>query len=399
MMNRGIKAFLVTLAVLVILSAGFVGGAAYDRVTSSGASPIPLLAGSTSDPGALVDQVRGLVRQQALVPSSDTSMTTDAIDGVLASLEDSHSQYFDPKQFVEFNQQQSGEFYGIGVVVGLDTSSQPVIAQVFSGTPAAKAGLKAGDVIYSANGVHRAKWDLDAFVAMVRGAKGTRVTLVVKRGKQPLFTLKITRDRITVPDTMTKMYGKVGYIRLAQFDDNAAAGVKAGLTALAAKGAKSYVIDLRENPGGLVSQAVAMVSMFVPEGGVVVRVDARGAPERDEYATGGAVTNKPGVLLVDANSASAAEIVTGALHDYGRAIVVGTRTYGKGSIQTIFPLRNSGAVKFTTAHYLTPKKHVIDKIGVTPDVVVPMDPQLQSDPAHDTQLQRALRIAESKIGG
>ena len=396
-MNRSIKTLLVTLTVLVVLSAGFVGGAAYDRVVMAGSSPARLLTGSTNDPGALVDQVHALIGAHALVPSPDSSQTSGAINGVLASLDDTHSEYFDPKQFTEFSQQQSGQFYGIGVVVGLDASGQPLVAQVFPATPAAKAGLKAGDVIYSANGVHRSRWNLETFVGMVRGAKGTQVTLVVKRGTKPPFTVKVTRDRIKVPDTMTRMYGKVGYIRLAQFDDNAAANVKAALVSLGAKGAKSYVIDLRENPGGLVDQAVSMASLFIPEG-VIVRVEARGAPERDEFATGGTATEKPVVVLVDANTASAAEIVTGALRDYGRATVVGALTYGKGSIQTVYPLKNAGAVKFTTAHYLTPKKHVIDKIGITPDVVVPMDPRLQGEPAKDLQLQKALQIARAKAG-
>jgi carboxyl-terminal processing protease len=195
---------------------------------------------------------------------------------------------------------------------------------------------------------------------------------------------------------MTKTYGDVGYVVLTTFNELSAEDLAAAIKDFDAKGAKGYILDLRGNPGGLLDSAVQVASLFV-EDGVIVRVDERGKPEEEQRASGGAITSKPLVLLVDAGSASASEIVAGALKDYGRATIVGVTTYGKGSVQSVVPLDNGGAVKLTIAHYLTPLGKVIDKVGVVPDVVVKMDPQLQASDTTDTQLKRALEVLRSKL--
>jgi carboxyl-terminal processing protease len=397
-MNRGTKALVMALVGVILATSAFIGGVFYDRASVPGGDALTnLVAPKTNDIGALVDQVRNIVRADALVPSSDDSMTTNAIDGVLKSLDDTHTAYYDPKQFVEFNQEESGQFYGIGVTVSLDASGQPVIGQVFPSTPAAHAGMKAGDVVVGVNGTRHASWtDIQTFVDLVRGPVGTKVTLEIERGKTPPFSLVITRTQITPPNTETKRYGQIGYVRLFSFNENAGADVRKAIVGFDKAGMKGYILDLRENPGGLVDQAVALTSLFV-DSGVVVREDERGVPEQVLYATHTKVTDKPLVLLVDANSASASEIVAGALKDYGRAIIVGTRTYGKGSVQAIEKLVNGGAVKLTIAHYLTPKRVVINHVGVVPEYVVPMDLRLQLDPTKDTQLQKALEVLRTKL--
>jgi carboxyl-terminal processing protease len=193
-----------------------------------------------------------------------------------------------------------------------------------------------------------------------------------------------------------KAYGDVTYIRLMTFNERSAEELAAAIEKADAKGAEGYVIDLRENPGGLLSSAIDVVSLFVKEG-VAVRVDERGKPEEVENVSGGQVTAKPVVLLVDAGSASASEIVAGAMKDYGRATIVGERTYGKGSVQSVQPISNGGAVKMTIAHYLTPLSKVINGVGVTPDVIVVMEPSLQLDDKTDTQLARALEVLRAKL--
>ncbi len=396
-MNRAIKAVIGVLVAIILATGSFMGGVIFQRATTSAGSIANVIKPTTSDVGALVDEVRSIINADALVPSGEQTMTTDAIDGLLQSLDDTHSAYYSPKDYADLLQAQTGAFYGIGVTVSLDASGEPLIGQVFDGTPAARAGLKAGDVVVSVNGVTRTWTDIQQFVDLVRGPKGTTVRLGIRRGSATPFTVTVARDRIVVPDTEQKLYGQVGYIRLYTFDDdNAATDVRAAISSLDAKGAKAFILDLRENPGGLVDQAVDVASLFV-QSGVIVRIDERGKPETVVRALGAQVTTKPLVLLVDANSASASEIVTGALKDYGRAIIVGTRTYGKGSVQTIVQLDNGGAVKLTTAHYLTPDKHVIDKIGVEPDYVVPMALALQLTPAKDVQLQKALSVLRSKL--
>jgi carboxyl-terminal processing protease len=348
---------------------------------------------SSADVGALVTQVHGIIQDQALVPSSDASMTTGAIDGMLGTLGDKYAMYFAPKDYADFQTTQKGEFFGVGISVGLSTDGQPQVAQVFDGTPASRAGIKPGDLIVSLNGTRKPKWDLDEFVGQMRGPLGTTVTIEIKRGSAAPFPLTLTRERIVVPITVVKTYpGNVGYVRLTSFNERAAQDVQKALTDLDAKGAKSYILDLRGNPGGLLKSAVSVVSLFVHDG-VVVRIDERNKPEEELRATGGTVFGKPLVVLVDAHSASASEIVAGALKDYTRATIVGETSYGKGSVQTILPLPNGGGLKLTTAHYLTPNKNVINGLGVTPDVVVKMDAKLQADAKTDTQLQRAIEIA------
>lgn len=394
-MNRGIKALVATLVVVFLMLGSFLGGVLFTDLGGS------LPTAGTSGAGAtalsrLVEQVHGIIVKDALKPSSDSSITANAVRGMLESLGDKYATYYDPTQYAGLMEDQKGEFYGIGVSIGLNKSDQPYAASVFPNTPASRAGLKAGDVFTAVGGVHKAKWDLDEFVKRVRGPLGSKVTLEVTRtGKRP-FTVTIARGRISVPNTTKKMYGQIGYVRLMTFNERSAADVSAAIKSFDAKGAKGYILDLRENPGGLLASAVDVASLFVKDG-VIVRVDERGKPEELDYATGGLITGKPLVVLVDGGSASASEIVTGALRDYGRATIVGETTYGKGSVQNVIPVQGGGAVKLTIAHYLTPLKRAINGIGVTPDVVVKMDPRLQLDSAKDTQLARALSVLRSKL--
>jgi carboxyl-terminal processing protease len=394
-MHRGIKALVASLVVILVGAGAFLGGTVYAGLGGT----VPTIAGSSSSStslGPLVEQVDGIIAREALVPSSESSITSNAIQGMLNSLDDTYAVYYDPKQYSELKQDQQGEFYGIGASIGLNKDGQPYAARVFENTPASRAGIKAGDVFTAVNSTRKAKWDLEAFVNLVRGPLGTKVTLEITRtGKAP-FTVTITRDKIAIPNTMTKVYGDVGYVRLLTFNERSADDVRAAIKGFDAKGLKGYVLDLRDNPGGLLNSAVDVVSLFVDKG-VVVRVDERGKPEEQDLTTLPRITTKPLVVLVDAGSASASEIVAGALKDYGRATIVGVVTYGKGSVQTVLPVANGGAVKLTIAHYLTPLKHVINGVGVTPDVIVKMDPRLQADVKTDTQLARGLAVLRSKL--
>jgi carboxyl-terminal processing protease len=345
---------------------------------------------------ALLNQVRGIIKGDALKPSGDESITAGAIDGMLASLDDTYAAYFDPKAFKEFQSDSMGEFFGIGVTIGLSKDAQPQVNSVFQGTPAAKAGLKAGDVFASIDGVTKPKWDLEDVVNRVRGPIGTKVALMVKRNGGSPFKVVVTRDKILVPNVTKKTYGQVGYVALMSFNEHSADDLRAAIQEFDKKRVKGYVLDLRGNPGGLLRSAVDVSSIFIADG-VIVRIDERGKPEAEERATGTAITKKPLVVLVDSHSASASEIVAGALQDYGRAVIVGDQSFGKGSVQTIRNLDNGGGLKLTTAHYLTPKKQVINGHGVTPDVLVKMELKLRGDAKKDTQLLRALEVLRAKF--
>jgi carboxyl-terminal processing protease len=392
-MQRILKAAIAVALVVTVSASAFVAGALFERFSGSG---VPLPGASTgSSVGSineLITEVQQIMKTDALKPSSDESMTIGAIDGLLGSLDDKYAAYYDPKANKEFQMDTKGEFFGVGMTLGMKENT-PTIGSVFKGTPAEKAGIKAGDQILAVDGVRKAKWDLDDVVSRIRGPLGTKVVVEVFRpdtGKTLTFTM--TRDRITIPNIMSEMVGKdVGLIRMMQFNSLAVEDIRTAIKDLEGKGAKGFVLDLRENPGGLLSAAVGVSSLFV-ESGVIVRVDERGKPETQEMALGDKATDKPLVVLIDANSASASEIVAGALQDYKRATILGEKSYGKGSVQVIRQLANGGAVKLTNAHYLTPKSRVIDGVGVVPDVILPMDPALQAKRETDTQLKKAFEI-------
>jgi carboxyl-terminal processing protease len=324
-------------------------------------------------------------------------MTAGAISGMLESLEDSHAVYFDAKHFEYFNEMSSGVFYGIGITIAND-GDDLVIRSVIAGTPAEAAGLKMNDLIVEINGEARERWDTDEAVLRIRGEEGTKVTLGIRRdGAEELLDFEITRGKIDVPNVETELLeGNVGYIRLYQFSEPAADDVRDAIKTLTDQGAEGFVLDLRDNPGGLLASAVDVSSLFIADG-VVVSVEDRTGTIEEHRATGETATDAPLVVLINGDSASASEIVGGAVQDYGRATLVGEQSFGKGSVQQIEELTFGGAIKLTIAHYVTPKRRVINKIGLTPDVEVTMAPELQAEKDTDTQLQRAVKELKKKL--
>jgi carboxyl-terminal processing protease len=401
-MSKTTKVIVGVALVVIIASFGFIGGFAVSHLSFFSESPAAAALGPSSNVAAdKVSEVNALLKAQALEPPSETSATAGAVQGLLDSNGDKYATYFDKTHFKAFSEETNGSFGGIGVVLGENKQGQAYVVEVYPDTPAAKAGVKKGDVFLVISGVRREKWTQDEVVKRVRGEQGTKVKLTMfrpnadatKTGTEVPF--EITRAMIDYPNIKTKMYGNVGYIRMGQFNANSANDMEKAITELTQKGAKSLVIDLREDPGGLLSQAIDVSSLFIRDG-VIVRVDERNKPEVEHPATGHKITDLPVVILIDGNSASASEIFAGAMQDYGRATLVGEKSFGKGSVQTIAPLADGSAVKFTIAHYLTPKKRVINGIGLTPDYIVIMDPMKQLDPKTDTQLNKAIELAKAK---
>lgn len=396
-MNRYVKVLLGLSVGVILVASGFIGGFAVARL-DVGPLGIPAIAAAESSAvSEHVDEAYGLLQREALKPPNETSATAGAIQGLLEGVGDTYGAYFDPRHYGYFNEEMSGEFGGIGVSLG-EQDGNAYVVEVFPDTPASRGGIKPDDRFASIDGVRRDKWSVDEVVKRVRGKEGTDVKLVMirpgskgKPGKE--YDLTLTREMITFPNTKSEMKDGVGYIRLAQFNGNATDEISQAVKSLTKKGARSLVLDLRNNPGGSLEQAVSVASLFVPSG-VIVRVEERGRPEVEHRTVGEAVTDKPVVVLVNGNSASASEIVAGALQDYGRAKLVGEKTFGKGSVQTVRELSFGGALKFTTAHYLTPKKRAIDGKGLTPDIVVKMDIEDEMTPEDDAQLKRAILEAK-----
>lgn len=396
-MKSIIKVVAALAATSVLLSTAFAGGMLFERFVTDDMGAAGAASATSGGVDDAVAEVADIIRDLALEPSSETSLTTGAITGMLESLEDSHAVYFDPKHFEYFNEQSMGEFYGIGITISND-GDDLVVNSVFEGTPASAAGLEPSDLIVEIDGEARPRWDVDEAVLRIRGEAGTTVKLGVRRGEsEELLEFTIERAKIEIPNIESELLEDgIGYIKLESFTQNAQAEVRTALEGLEKQGATGYILDLRNNPGGQLSSSIQVSSLFISDG-VIVTVEARtGEPERHR-ATGKTATDAPLVVLVNGNSASASEIVAGALQDYARAKLVGEQTFGKGSVQQLEPLTFGGGVKLTIAHYLTPKGRAIDGIGLTPDVIVEMDHTLIADRETDTQLRKAVEVLKDEL--
>jgi len=378
----------VTVALLIAVSS-FAGGVFYHGALGD-RMPTPKIGAMQLK--SAVGEVSDIIEREALEPSGETSMTVGAIRGMLESLGDPYANYFDERHFEFFNEQNMGTFYGIGITIA-NRENDLAVVSVISGTPAERAELKPDDVIVTSDGETRPKWDVDEAVLRILGEEGTEAVLGIRRGEETeLREFSITRAKIDVPNYDAELLDDgVGYIRLYSFNQLAARDVKDAIKELAAEGARGFILDLRDNPGGLLSSSVEVSSLFITDG-VIVRVEDREDTIEEHRARGGTATDLPLVVLINGNSASASEIVGGALQDYARATLVGEQGFGKGSVQQIEELSFGGAIKLTTAYYLTPKGQVIDKNGLTPDVIVEMEPELQMEKDTDTQLQRAIEV-------
>jgi carboxyl-terminal processing protease len=348
------------------------------------------------------------MQEAALEPPSETTATAGAINGLLKSNGDRYARYLPPTSLETYSQDMAGEFGGIGVALA-EKNDTVYVVQVYENTPASKAGIQPDDYFYEVDGTASDTWTSQDLQTKVRGKIGTKVKITLLRpykedempddskyilGKP--YTVTLTREAIESPNTKTEMLGnKVGYVRLYEFNQKATSELTREYEALIKKGATSLILDLRENPGGDLQEAIGVSSLFI-KSGPIVQIESRESKKPELLDATGKTLSKelPVVCLVDANSASASEIVSGALQDYTRATLVGTVTFGKGSVQTQFPY-NDGAVFMTTAHYLTAKGRPINGIGNTPDIEVPMDITKQADAKTDIQLQRAISEAET----
>jgi carboxyl-terminal processing protease len=329
------------------------------------------------------------IRAQYVEDVDTKKLTEAAINGMLTSL-DPHSSYMDAKAFADMNTQTRGEFGGLGIEVTMEDGYIKVVSPM-DGTPADNAGIKSGDFITAVDGVSVQGLTLDNAVEKMRGPIGSEIVItVVREGVADPFDVSIIRDTIKLVAVKSRLVGSTGVLRITTFNDQTYPGVQAGIKKLVEEAGgmdkiSGFVIDLRNNPGGLLKQAILTADAFLNEGEIV---STRGRDAKDssrENATPGDLTDgKPLVVLINGGSASASEIVTGALQDHRRAIVVGTKSFGKGSVQTLIPLKGEGAMRLTTARYYTPSGRSIQSLGVMPDIVVNqpvVDPNTQGTEA------------------
>ncbi|NPD67043.1 S41 family peptidase [Lichenicola cladoniae] len=314
------------------------------------------------------------VRADYVSPVTDRDLINNALNGMLTGL-DPHSSYMTAKQFTDMQVQTKGQFGGLGLEVSSDAGLIKVITPM-DGTPAFRAGMKTGDYIISINGKSLDGVDLNDAVDRMRGAPATKITLTIKRpGKDKPYDVTMTREIIHIQVIRTALYGKVAYIRMASFDEDTESGLRTGFEKLKKQaGGKldGVILDLRNDPGGLLDQAVGVCDDFITSGEVVSTRARHPEDSQRMNAHGTDITGGlPLVVLINEGSASASEIVAGALQDHRRSVTVGTRSFGKGSVQTVIPLAgDNGAIRLTTARYYTPSGRSIQGLGITPDIKV-----------------------------
>jgi len=391
------RAFVIS-SLLVVLTLSL-GGTVASKGTDTGA---------TYEQLRLFTEVLSIVQNQYVDEVAPKELIYSAIKGTLRGL-DPHSSFLDPESYREMQVETSGSFGGLGIEITLRDDILTVVSPI-DGTPAYRAGIQAGDRIVKIDGLATKDMQLSDAVKKMRGKPGTKVTIsVVREGWSEPKDFEIQREQIRVHSVRTQdLGGGIGYVKLRQFQEQTAHDLDQVLDKFAKDGVKAIVLDLRNNPGGLLTAAVEVTEKFVDDGKLVVYTEGRVRNQNMRFSAHAkkAYSAIPMVVLVNQGSASASEIVAGALQDYGRAIVVGVQTFGKGSVQTIIPLSDGSGLRLTTAKYFTPKGRSIHGKGITPDIVVevPKDPSGKPslpalDPAEelkkDIQFQRALDVIKT----
>ena len=336
--------------------------------------------------------VKRMIETRYVNDVDTTSLMDGAIDGMVKSLGDPHSIYMKTSMYKALKEHTAGAFGGIGVTMGFKDDKVTIMA-VLEGTPGEKVGLKVGDEIMSVDGTPVTEYQPEEVALHIRGDAGTEVKLLIHRADEEDKEYAIQRDMIKVPSAKGKMLedGRMGYIRIASFGENTGDEFKSEYNKLKEAGMAGLIVDLRQNPGGLITSCVEVADMLVPKGNIVSVVQRDGSKE--EYDSSLEESTPPIVVLIDGNSASASEILAGALQDREAATIVGSKSYGKGSVQVVVPLFHNDGLKLTIAKYYTPSGKCIDGIGIEPDITV----NLSEGDTVDKQLNMAKEVLQKKM--
>lgn len=344
-----------------------------------------------------VDALEDILKEQFYLSEvTDEQLETGIYRGMIASLDDPYAEYYTAEELEALLEESEGIYYGVGAYVGLDQETElPKISSIIEGSPAEESDLRAEDLIYMIDGVSTYGLTLTEATGLIRGPEGTTVTLtVIRDGETDYLDITIERRKVESPTVTFEMHEDgIAYIQVTEFDDVTVAQFAEALGDAEAAGMDSLILDLRANPGGNLSTVVEMARMILPEGLIVYTEDKEG--HRDEYyCDGNNEIQVPLVVLIDGNSASASEILAGAIQDYGVGTLVGTTTYGKGIVQQIVSLKDGSAIKLTISGYFTPKGRNIHGIGIEPDVECKFDAEAYYDEVnpYDNQLEKAKEL-------
>lgn len=350
-----------------------------------------------------LNRIKSIIDTYYLDEINEDKMVEGMYKGLVSSLEDPYSVYYTKDEFAALMEYSSGSYCGIGAYVSQDVKTGVItIVKPFEGGPAYKAGMLPGDIIYKVSGEEATGKDLSEIVSKMKGEEGTTVDLeIIRAGESDPIKLTIERRTVEVPTISYEMLdNKVGYIQIAEFDEVTGPQFRSAITDLDNQGMKGLVIDLRNNPGGLLDTVCDMLDRMLPEGLIVYTEDKNGTRTEEVKSTAEESFDKPLVVMINGNSASASEVFAGAIQDYGIGTILGTTSFGKGIVQSVIPLSDGSGVKVTVSKYYTPKGRNIHEIGIEPDVVVELKDKLKTkvviDKSEDNQLQEAIKIINEK---
>lgn len=342
-------------------------------------------------------EIADLIDQYYYEDIDQSAMVEGMYAGMVNGLGDPYSTYFTAEEYASFNESTTGVYYGIGAVLTQDVNTKIVtILHVYPGTPAEEAGVKDGDVIVKVGDIEGDSMELSELVSHIKGEEGTTVHLELMRGTEGEHQeFDVERRQIEVPTVQSQMLeGNVGLIQISEFSDSTPEQFDAAIKELQGQGMKSMIVDLRDNPGGVLQSVCTMLDEILPEGLVVYTEDKYG--NRSDFKSDAQCLDIPMAVLINENSASASEIFAGAIKDYEYGTLIGTTSFGKGIVQTIIPLEDGSAVKVTMAKYFTPKGNYIHEVGIDPDIELEYEYQGEGDetydPMHDNQVLKALEV-------
>ena len=347
-----------------------------------------------------LDVIEETIEKYYLEDVDEQTLEDGIYKGMVESLGDPYSTYYAPDELEQIQEKTEGIYYGIGAYIGIDTeTSLPRLTGIIDGTPAQESGLRAGDLIYQVDGTDVQGLELEQVTSLVKGEEGTTVHLtIIREGESDYLEIDVVRRQVEIPTVNQEMLDdRIGYIHITEFDTVTLDQFTEALAVCRGKGMEGLILDLRGNPGGNLSTVCEIARQILPEGLIVYTEDKNG--KRTEYSCDGEhEMTEELVVLVDGNSASASEILAGAIKDYGIGTLVGTTTFGKGIVQRIISLTDGSAVKLTVSHYYTPNGNNIHEVGIEPDVEIAFDGDAYYNDDVDNQLQKAIEVMNEKLG-
>lgn len=352
---------------------------------------------------AKIEKIQMLLENYYIDDVDYDKMVEGLYAGLVESLNDPYSVYFSAEDYQEFNTQTDGNYAGVGSTVTTNKDGNPEFVKPFKDGPAFKAGILPGDVLCEVDGESVLGMDLDAVVALIRGEPGTKVHVKIYRESiRDYLEMDVIRAKVQVETVEYQMLeNNIGYVIVTEFDGVTGDQFVSAIDSLEAQGMKGLIVDLRDNPGGMLTTVKTMLSRILPDKSLLVYMEYKNGDREEYYADSKRTVDVPIAVLINGNSASASEVFSGCLRDYGRATLVGTKSFGKGIVQSVVPLGDGSALKLTTSKYYSPKGTNIHKVGYEPDIVVELDPELKGKAAisieEDNQLKAAIDCINGKI--